>query len=300
MIMDKKNNGLVFAIVVLVVVLLGGAVAFLVVRLNGKEKEMSEMVEMMNYEKEKLEDEYSDMALEIEGFSMQVNNDSILTLLDREQQRVKMLLEELRTVKATNARRIAELKAELSSVRKVLVYYVAQVDSLSTVNTQLQKENRAVHERFQAATEEVRSLSEERQQLVEKVTVASQLEAQDIVVTTYKANGKYKTQSVRSAAIFKVSYTIIKNITATVGNKTVYLRITTPDGSVLHKSGSDVFAFEDSEILFSSRKSFEYSGEEISDEIFYTIEETLIAGTYRADLFVDAHLIGSREFALKK
>lgn len=261
---------------------------------------MSEMVEMINYEKEQLESEYSDMALEIEGFSMQITNDSILDLLDKEQKRVQMLLEELRTVKATNARRISELKAELSSVRKVLVYYVAQVDSLSTVNTKLKEENKVVHQRFQAATEEVKTLSEERRQLEEKVTIASQLEALNIEVTAYKANGKYKTRSVRSAAIFKVGYTIGKNITSEVGNKTVYLRITAPDGNVLHKSPADVFAFEDSDIVFSARKSFEYAGEEMSDDIYYTIEETLVAGMYRADLFVDGHLIGSADFEMKR
>lgn len=297
--MTDKKTGLIIAIVAIVIVL-GGAIGYLIYRLNSTETEMSEMVEMINYEKEKLEDEYSNMALEIEGYSMQINNDSILTLLDKEQQRVQMLLEELRTVKATNARRISELKAELTSVRKVLVYYVAQVDSLATVNTQLKKENQVVHQRFQAATEEVKNLSKEKEQLVEKVAIASQLEAHNIEVTTYKSNGKFKTQSVRSAAIFKISYTIDKNITSSVGNKTIYLRISTPDGTVLHKSDTDRFAFEDSEILFSSRKSFEYSGEAVADEIYYTIEETLIAGTYRADLFVDGHLIGNTEFTLKK
>lgn len=298
--MEGKNNNVIVAVVISVAVVLVSIVAYLVFRLNGKDKEMSEMVEMMNYEKEKLENEYSDMALEIEGFSMQVSNDSILVLLDKEQQRVKMLLEELRTVKATNARRISELKAELGSVRKVLVYYVAQVDSLSAANMQLQKENRIVHERFQAAAEEAKTLAEERQQLVEKVSVASQLEAYDVEVTAYKPNGRYKTQSVRSAAIFKVTYSIGKNITASVGNKVVYLRITAPDGLVLHKSETDVFVFDDSEILFSSRKNFEYGGEAMSDDIYYTVEETLLPGIYRADLFVDAHLIGSKEFSLKR
>lgn len=296
--MDKRTT--IIIIIALLISILGGIISYLVYRLNSTETEMNEMVEMINYEKEQLEDEYSDMALEIEGFSMQIDNDSILDLLDKEQKRVQMLLDELRTVKATNARRIKELKAELSSVRKVLVYYVAQVDSLSTVNTQLQQENRAVNERFRAATEEVKTLSEERKQLEEKVTIASQLEASDITITTYKPNGRYKTQSVRNAAIFKVTYTIGKNITSTVGNKTIYLRISTPDGDILHKSPTDLFTFEDSQIPFSSRKTFEYSGETLTDEIYYTIEETLLPGTYRADLFVDAHLIGTQTFTLKR
>ena len=106
------------------------------------------MVELMTYEKQQLEDEYSEIALQIEGFSYKINNDSLLKLVDKEQQRVQLLLEELRTVKATNARRIAELKSELASVRKVLVHYVTQVDSLNRLNTQLKTENTEVKQKY--------------------------------------------------------------------------------------------------------------------------------------------------------
>jgi hypothetical protein len=260
---------------------------------------MEEMVEMMNYEKEQLENEYADVALEIEGMSIKVNNDSLLSQLDREQKRVQLLLEELRTVKATNARRIAELKEELSTVRKVLVTYVRQVDSLTAVNTKLEAENRQVQQRYEAATEEVKSLSEERERLVEKVTIASQLEATNIAVDLQNERGR-KTKSVRKLAIIKVDYTIAKNNTAEVGNKTIYMRITTPDDMVLQKQAKDLFLFEDSKIAFSARKSFEYTGEELSDAIYYTVTETLWEGDYRVDLFVDGHLIGQQYFDLVK
>ena len=97
-----------------------------------------------------------------------------------------------------------------------------------------------------------------------------------------------------------VDYTIAKNNTAEVGNKTIYMRITTPDDVVLQKQASDVFQFEDSKIAFSARKSFEYTGEELSDAIYYTVTETLWEGDYRVDLFVDGHLIGQQYFTLAK
>ena len=177
--MNKKTVIMIFA---LLVVVAGGVIFYLYNSLSTTQTEMEEMVEMMNYEKEQLENEYADVALELEGMSIKVNNDSLLHQLDREQKRVQLLLEELRTVKATNARRIAELKEELSTVRKVLVTYVRQVDSLTAVNTKLEAENRKVQKRYEAATEEVKTLSEERERLVEKVTIASQLEATTVAV----------------------------------------------------------------------------------------------------------------------
>ena len=209
------------------------------------------------------------------------------------------MLEELRTVKATNARRIAELKEELATVRKVLVSYVRQVDSLTAVNTKLVAENRQVQQRYEKATEEVKTLSQERERLVEKVTIASQLEATNIVVDLQNDRGR-KTKSVRKLAIIKVDYTIAKNNTADVGNKTIYMRINTPDDMVLQKQATDVFDFDDSKIAFSARKSFEYTGEELSDAIYYTVTETLWEGDYRVDLFVDGYLVGQQYFNLAK
>ena len=292
----KKNVIIVFVLLLLVA---SGVIFYLLRSLSTTQTEMEEMVEMMNYEKEQLENEYADVALEIEGMSIKVNNDSLLHQLDREQKRVQLLLEELRTVKATNARRIAELKEELSTVRKVLVSYVRQVDSLTAVNTKLEAENRQVQQRYEAATEEVKVLSEERERLVEKVTIASQLEATAVTVELQNERGR-KTKSVRKLAIIKVDYTIAKNNTAEVGNKTIYMRITTPDDMVLQKQATDLFDFEDSKIAFSARKSFEYTGEEFSDAIYYTVTETLWEGDYRVDLFADGHLIGQQYFNLSK
>lgn len=294
--MNKKTVSIVFALFALIA---GGIIFYLYNSLSTTQTEMEEMVELMNYEKEQLENEYADVALEIEGMAIKVNNDSLLHQLDREQKRVQLLLEELRTVKATNARRIAELKEELSTVRKVLVTYVRQVDSLTAVNTKLEAENRQVQQRYEAATEEVKTLSEERERLVEKVTIASQLEATVVNVELQNERGR-KTKSVRKLAIIKVDYTIAKNNTAEVGNKTIYMRITTPDDMVLQKQETDLFSFEDSQIAFSSRKNFEYAGEEFSDVIYYTVTETLWEGDYRVDLFVDGHLIGQQYFSLTK
>ena len=294
--MNKKLISISFIVIILVAC---GIIFYLYNSLSTTQTEMEEMVEMMNYEKEQLENEYADVALEIEGMSIKVNNDSLLHQLDREQKRVQLLLEELRTVKATNARRIAELKEELSTVRKVLVTYVRQVDSLTAVNTKLEAENRQVQQRYEAATEEVKSLSEERERLVEKVTIASQLEATNVVVDLQNERGR-KTKSVRKLAIIKVDYTIAKNNTAEVGNKTIYMRVATPDNMVLQKQPTDLFAFEGSQIAFSARKSFEYTGEEFSDAVYYTVTETLWEGDYRVDLFVDGHLIGQQYFNLVK
>ena len=78
---------------------------------------MKEMVELMTIEKEELQEQYEDLAIQFDGFQeMDIRNDSLQDRLSREQQRVQDLLEELRQTKASNARKIAELKKELATV----------------------------------------------------------------------------------------------------------------------------------------------------------------------------------------
>ena len=293
-----QNKKTILIISIAIVLLLSGVIIYLISRVRNTEKEMLEMVEMASYEKEQLENEYTDMALEVEGQMLKIDNDSIFKLLEKEQKRVQLLLEELRTVKVTNARRIAELKEELASVRKVTKYYIAQVDSLNRVNEVLKKENIEVREKMSIATKTIDTLMLQKDKLSQTVRIASQLEAKNIVVDLLNDKGR-KTKYVRKVDNIRVSFSISKNITASVGNKYIYLRIATPDGQVLVKNDANKFLFEDYEIAYSSKKEIEYSGEELQCIIYYKVTETLIEGNYRADLFVDGHLIGTEEFVIE-
>ena len=293
-----QNKKTILIISIAIVLLLSGVIIYLISRVRNTEKEMLEMVEMASYEKEQLENEYTEMALEVEGQMLKIDNDSIFKLLEKEQKRVQLLLEELRTVKVTNARRIAELKEELASVRKVTKYYIAQVDSLNRVNEVLKKENIEVREKMSIATKTIDTLMLQKDKLSQTVRIASQLEAKNIVVDLLNDKGR-KTKYVRKVDNIRVSFSISKNITASVGNKYIYLRIATPDGQVLVKNDANKFLFEDNEIAYSSKKEIEYSGEELQCIIYYKVTETLIEGNYRADLFVDGHLIGTEEFVIE-
>ena len=77
-----------------------------------EEKALSEAeLEKMFIDKEILEDEYSDLVAQFDGFqNIEIHNDSLISELARERQRVQDLLEELRITKATDSRRIEELR----------------------------------------------------------------------------------------------------------------------------------------------------------------------------------------------
>lgn len=255
---------------------------------------------MMEFEKEQLADEYEDFAVQFDGYqTTEIHNDSLVALLTQEQQRVQDLLEELRITKATNARRIAELKKELATVREVMVSYVQQIDSLDRANKQLVQENKEVKQQYQVVVREAKQLEKERTQLAEVVSRASMLEISRFEMIPLNKRDR-KTTIYNQILKLQFDYTIGRNVTSKPGMKMLYLRITRPDGEVMQKNINDVFKFENKEIAYSVSKEFEYAGEEISGSLYWLVEEILQTGIYNADFFVDGELIGSFPFEIKK
>ena len=107
-----------------------------------------------------------------------------------------------------------------------------------------------------------------------------------------------KARKVKDVKKIAISFTIVKNITAETGNKTLYVRIAKPDNEILSK-GNTTFAYEDKEITYSIKKYIEYTGEEQSVTVYWNVEEFLPSGTYNVYIFDDGNMIGQNSFTLK-
>lgn len=282
---------------IIILLLALAAVAFLYLR---QRTTLTEMVEQMEFEKEQLQEEYEDLAIQFDGYqNLDIKNDSLQDLLSKEQQRVQDLLEELRITKVTNARRIAELKKELSTVRTVMVGYVRQIDSLNVTNDRLTKENQQLTQQYQTVSTQAQQLQEEKTQLSAVVERASMLEINHFQLTPLNKNNR-KTRIVSQIMKFQFDYTVAKNITCDTGLKTVYLRVIDPQGNVMNEDSARVFAFESGVITYSSAHEMEYTGEEQSGILYVPLVQEAMQGFYNADFFIDGNLIGSFPFEIRK
>ena len=293
----KRRNFIIITTVSVVIVALGFAVFYFMHKASEKEAEVAEVVQMMNFEKEQVQKEYANLNQEFDGYTSNIKNDSLVKLLQDQKSKVQQLLEELRVTKSTNAKKIAQLRQELATVRQVMIQYVNQIDSLDKANKVLKTENVEVHRKFKAASETVKELSKEKENLNQVVTRASILEVTNFKMTPLNSSGK-KTGWFSQTATLQFNYTITKNVTSQPGDKTVYLRITRPDDDVLTKGST--FRFENKNISYSSMKKFEYSGEELNDVIYWKVGEILPKGTYKADFFIDGNRVGSFSFVFEK
>ena len=292
--MDKK----VLIPIIVGVVLLIGALAFLGIRLSQANKANEEMMQLFEIEKAEMEDEYSTFATQYDEMQILISNDSLVAQLEREKLRTQQLLEELRATKASNAAEITRLKKELKTVRTVMRSYVVQIDSLNQANEKLAKENKRVRTQYAEVTKKVESLQEEAKNLSDKVTLAAQLDATNIGIQPRNKKGKV-TASVKNVIKFAIDFTIVKNITAPTGERAIYVRIVKPDGSVLTKDASRTFAYENTRLEYSIKKLIEYTGEEQNVTVYWDVEEFLNPGEYTVYIFSDGVMIGEKGFSLE-
>ena len=289
--MNKPKVLIIFSLLVLVIAI-GMTVLFL-----SEKQSKNELVQEFELEKEDLENEYTHFAKQYDELKLTVSNDSLSKLLEQEQLKTQRLLEELRTVKSSNASEIRRLRKELASLRKIMVGYINQIDSLNKLTNQQKEIIADVTKKYHAASRQINTLAEEKKNLNEKVTLAAQLDATNINVLAANKRGK-KARRIKDIVKFKIDFTIVKNITAETGERILYVRITKPDNSVLCKNQANTFNYENRELAYSIKKYIEYNGEEQDITVYWDVEEFLYAGNYRVDIFADGNLIGSQPFIL--
>ena len=290
--MNKKSL-LIIAVSVLVIALIG--ITYL---LFTEKQSNRELIEEFALEKEDLENEYTRFAQQYDELKLTVSNDSLSILLEQEQIKTQRLLEELRTVKSSNATEIRRLKKALASLRKIMIGYINQIDSLNKLTNQQKQVIAEVTQKYNAASRQISNLSEEKKNLNKKVTLAAQLDATNIWIEPKNKRDK-KVKKVKDIVKFAIGFTIVKNITAETGERTLYVNIYKPNNEVLTKNAANTFEYENRSLPYSIKKYIEYNGEEQSITVFWNVEEYLSAGTYRVDIFADGTMIGSQRFELE-
>ena len=270
-------------------------VVYLLMDNRSLEQEKLEMQELAELDKQEMENDYERLSLQYSEMMTQINNDSIIAQLTQEQLRTQQLLQELKNVKASDAREIARLKKELATVREVLRSYIRQVDSLNQVNQSLMRENDRVKDQLAQSNEANEGLRMEKQNLTEKVAIAAQLDATGIQMSLL--NKRQKTaKKIKDCKTIQVNFNITRNVTAENGYRTLYVRIQTPAGQVLT---AGTFPYENRQLEYSMKKVIEYAGEEVSVQTYWQVGEYLEAGQYRVSIFADGNMIGTKTFTFE-
>ena len=279
---------------IVLLLLLAGVAGYLYMQLTEQKEENKAMQELAELDKKEMENEYEQFARQYSEMKTQINNDSIIEQLNKEQLRTQQLLKELQQTKKTDAAEITRLKKELATCRAVIRSYVLQVDSLNRLNQDLKAENQMVKGQLEESTKQIQSLNANNENLSQKVAIAAQLDATDIQMLMLDKRNK-PTKKTSKTKTIEVSFTLAKNVTASNGVRTLYVRIKTPDGNTLTDGGT--FTFENRDLQYSMKKQVEYTGKETPVATYWSVKEFLSEGVYQVSIFAGGTLIGTKSFS---
>lgn len=290
----KKNSATTIILSILLMLLIAGC-ALLAYMLIEKDKENVQLQELAELDKQEMADQYKEFDLQYGELQKQLSNDSLIAQIEQERIHTQELLEELQRTKATDAAEIARLKKEIATLRQVLKSYIMQVDSLNQLNQALVTENTQIKEQVAEQSTQISNLSNERNQLKDKVNIAAQLDATGFWVKANNKKGK-EAKKVKDVKKLAFGFTVVKNVTASNGQRIVYARILKPDNTVMGVKGT--FPYESTNLEYTEKKYIDYTGEELQVTMYADVEEFLEAGTYKLYIFCDKQMIGQKSFTL--
>lgn len=293
---QRSHTSLIVGIAVAAIAIIVAVVGYYYLYARTLQQENEELKELAELEKQEMKSQYKDFDVQYEMLQSQLSNDSLIAQIEEERRHTQQLLEELERTKATDAREIMRLKAEIASLRKVLQSYIMQVDSLGRLNQSLSEENTHMKEQISEANTQISTLSTQRNQLQDKVSIAAQLDATGFWVTPKDKKSK-EARRVKDVKRFAFGFTIVKNVTATNGQRILYARILKPDNTIMGAKGT--FTYENTTLDYTEKKYIDYTGEEERVTMYSDVTEFLEAGTYKLFIFCDSQMIGQTSFTLK-
>lgn len=287
---ERRNNLIIIILSVLLIIV----VAIFISQHNENKK----ILQVLNMEKESIQTDLNTMMANYD--SIHTTNVTLRSEMEGAQTKVKDLLDEIQQVKKVSYGQIAQYRQEVTTLRNIMKNYIIQVDSLNRRNEKLMAENVQVKDSFAQSESKNQVLETEKTHLQEKIKVAAQLEATELVAVGVNRRGK-EAESARRAEQIKVSCVLSRNVTAPRGNKIIYIRIQKPNQVLLQKSPDDLFAFEDLKIPFSAKREVTYEGNDLPVNIFWDNEgQEFLPGEYTVDVFADGNNIGTTKFVMKR
>ena len=198
-----------------------------------------------------------------------------------------------------------KVQKKLARLQTIAQGYVRQMDSLYTINHELQTENEKIRQDFQNEQTKSKALVKDKEALTEKVNQAAILKAYGITVTPLKVKGGDREQPTDKASRtdrLRICFTIEENPLVKAGDRIIYIRVTRPDNIVVIKSKYDTFTFNGQVVPYSLRQDITYQGKAMNICVNWTKKETdkpAMKGKYSVSVFTEDKEIGTGSFELK-
>lgn len=278
---------------IVVTIILASVLGWLIFRYFEQKDKMVEMETVLTQEKDSLANELRRM---VHGYdTLRSNNDSLNARLKKERTRIMQLL----AINASNAQLIKRYKGEITTMREIMKSYIVQIDSLNTRNKLLVAENKDIKEQITTVKQTNVALSKVKEELSNKVEIASVIQAKNVVAVALNKNRKETTRIDRIDKI-RICFTLRENPIAKAGPKMVFMRIIRPDSLAIATSPDNLFDYNGSKLIYTANREADYLNQDVEMCIYVDNNKDFIPGNYRAELYLEGARIGGCSFLLTK
>jgi len=230
--------------------------------------------------------------------NLQISNDSISQSLGLERSRADSLMERLTKERSWSYAKIKKYEKEIGTMRTIMRGYLRQIDSLNTLNKNLIKENVSYRKEISSANLRAEVAEEKASELSTKVRQGAVIRARGIRLVPLNARDK-EVSRVKNASRLRVEFTLAGNDLAEPGERTVYVRITSPDGYVQSNASAATFEFEGERLTYTASRDVDYQNEDLAVGVYYNDGAGFTAGTYRVEVYADGRLAGQSDIVLR-
>ena len=229
-----------------------------------------------------------------------LKNDSLVQKYNEARLKVEGLLKELNSEKRSNAQnrqRIQQLEGEIKTLKGIVKHYLEEIKRLGEENEGLRQELQQVSEKNEQLSTQVTQATRSNEELTQTVKLAKKLNITGLSLNAYNKKGKNE-KNVTKARQLGVSFIVSPNNTAAPGMKDFYVRILSPEGSLLTGGGN--FKIDGQTVQATAHRQVEYANDEISVSVYWDVNTTLTPGDYTVEVFCDGYRLASRHFTMKK
>lgn len=271
--------------------------------LQEKNKAATEIVvkEQVIVERDHVKNDLLQLQKDFEG--LKTSDLALQAEIETKKAEIAQLLEDAEKHKG-DAYIIAKLKKESETLRQIMKGYVRTIDSLGMLNKSLVVEKNNVLKELDHEKGKTTSLSKEKEELQSTIQKGSILSCFNVVAkgVKFRSGGKKESETAKASRTekIKVSFSLGENKIAKAGEKTVFIRIVTPDGKEMAKSYDDNyrFTFNKSNGYFAGKQTLNYANTEISGVTYCEGQGEFVPGNYIIEISCDGAIIGSATLRL--
>jgi predicted nucleic acid-binding Zn-ribbon protein len=295
---EKKNRSSTGLLLLVVLLLVSNVVMLWMLMQRNKDVEQTQQqVASITSEKDNVTVMLESMLASYD--TLKTDNEQLTVEMEAQRQQIEGLLDQ---VKRGNYD-LAKVKKEAETLRKIMKGYVATIDSLNQANQLLTAENVAITQQLGEVKGQKEALSTEKAALEGKIAKGAVLHttAMSAGALFMRNNGKQvETDRAKKAEMVKSCFTLGQNSVTDAGDKTLYMRVISPDGTVLPASEpNNRFQFGGVEGEFSAKREVNYQNQPVDVCVFWNGTGEMRTGQYIVEIYESGALVSKTSFNLK-